>query len=82
MSREVHVRFCERPGVRFPRPTHLVALCHSRQQAEQVAEWLAPRGLVFNEDKTRIVHVGQSGFDFLGFNIRRYRGGKLLIKPS
>ncbi len=64
----------------------VVACCYSRQQAEQVkarlAEWLAPRGLVFNEDKTRIVHVGQSGFDFLGFNIRRYRGGKLLIKPS
>jgi RNA-directed DNA polymerase len=37
----------------------LVACCHSRQQAEQVkaqfAAWLAPRGLVFNEDKTRIV---------------------------
>ena len=39
----------------------LVALCHSREQAEQVkarlAEWLAPRGLAFNEDKTRIVHL-------------------------
>ena len=22
MSREVHVRFCERPRVKFPRPTH------------------------------------------------------------
>ena len=35
----------------------LVALCHSREQAEQVknglAEWLAPRGLAFNEAKTR-----------------------------
>ncbi|MGH3713350.1 MAG: group II intron reverse transcriptase/maturase [Micromonosporaceae bacterium] len=64
----------------------MVACCYSQQQAEQVkarlAEWLLPRGLVFNEDKTRIVHVGQSGFDFLGCNVRRYRGGKLLIKPS
>jgi RNA-directed DNA polymerase len=63
----------------------MVALCHTRQQAEQIkarlAEWLAPRGLVFNEDKTRIVHIGESGFDFLGFSVRRY-GGKLLIKPS
>lgn len=63
----------------------LVALCHSREQAEQVkarlAQWLAPRGLVFNEDKTRIVHA-ETGFDFLGFNVRRYRQGKLLIKPS
>jgi RNA-directed DNA polymerase len=62
----------------------LVALCHSREQAEQVkarlAAWLAPRGLAFNEDKTRVVHL-DVGVDFLGFNVRRYRG-KLLIKPS
>ena len=36
---------------------NLVACCHSRQQAEQVkarlAGWLAPRGPVFNEDKTQ-----------------------------
>lgn len=63
----------------------LLALCHSRRHAELVkqklAEWLAPRGLVFNEDKTRIVHVSQ-GCDFLGFNIRRYHGKLPLIKPS
>jgi RNA-directed DNA polymerase len=63
----------------------LVALCHSQEQARQVkarlAAWLAPRGLVFNEDKTQIVHLSQ-GFDFLGFNIRRYSSGKLLVKPS
>src|SRR4029077_5184176 len=62
----------------------LVALCHSREQAEQVkarlAARLAPRGLAFNEDKTRVVHL-DDGVDFLGFNVRRYRG-KLLIKPS
>ena len=34
----------------------------------------------FNEDKTRVVTLAD-GFDFLGFNVRRY-GGKLLIKPS
>jgi RNA-directed DNA polymerase len=66
-----------------------VAMCDSRQQAEQVkarlAAWLEPRGLRLNEDKTHIVHV-EDGFSFLGFSIRRYvdrRGsGKLLIKPS
>jgi len=62
----------------------LVALCTSKVQAEQVkaglAEWLAPRGLAFNEDKTRIVTLDQ-GFDFLGFTVRR-QSGKLLIKPS
>lgn len=66
-----------------------VAMCTSRQQAEEVkrrlAAWLAPRGLSFNEDKTTIVPV-EEGFSFLGFDIRRYvdRHGsrKLLIKPS
>ena len=45
-----------------------------------MAEWLTPRGLVFNEDKTRIVNL-DDGFDFLGFTVRR-QSGKLLIKPS
>jgi RNA-directed DNA polymerase len=62
----------------------LLALCHTRQQAEQVkarlAAWLAPRGLAFNEDKTRVVHLDE-GCDFLGVTIRRYHG-KLLITPS
>ena len=62
----------------------LVALCHSRQQAGQVkarlAEWLGPRGLAFNEEKTRIVNLDE-GFDFLGFNVR-HQSGKLLVKPS
>ena len=61
-----------------------VALCHTRQEALEIkarlAKWLAPRGLAFNEDKTRVVSLAE-GFDFLGFNVRRYRG-KLLIKPS
>ena len=62
----------------------VLALCHSREQAEHVkqrlARWLEPRGLAFNEAKTRITHLDQ-GVDFLGFEIRRYRG-KLLTKPS
>lgn len=62
----------------------LVVLCHTHRQAvlvkERLARWLGGRGLSFNEDKTRIVHVAE-GFDFLGFNVRRY-GSKLLIKPS
>ena len=60
-------------------------MCESREQADQVktrlAAWLAPRGLAFNEDKTRVVCL-EEGFEFLGMNIRRYRNGKLLIKPS
>jgi RNA-directed DNA polymerase len=63
----------------------LVACCSSQEQAEQVkarlAEWLAPRGLALNQDKTTTVHV-RHGFEFLGFNVRRYPNGKLLITPS
>ena len=64
----------------------LVVCCHTRQQAEQVkarlAAWLASRGLAFNEAKTRIVRLDEEGFEFLGFHLRRYDNGKLLIKPS
>jgi RNA-directed DNA polymerase len=63
----------------------LVVMCGSSEQAEQVKErlaaWLAPRGLTFNEAKTRVVRL-EEGFEFLGMHIRRYRNGKLLIKPS
>jgi hypothetical protein len=38
----------------------------------------AQRGLSLNEDKTRIVHLAQ-GFDFLGWNIRRYPNGKQIL---
>jgi RNA-directed DNA polymerase len=62
----------------------LVVHCHTRQQAIEVktrlAAWLAPRGLAFNEQKTRVVTL-EEGYDFLGFNVRRYRR-KLLITPS
>jgi RNA-directed DNA polymerase len=62
----------------------LVALCHTRQDALEIkarlAAWLTPRGLAFNEDKTRVVTLDE-GFDFLGFNVRRY-GTKPLIRPS
>ena len=54
------------------------------EQAEQVkaqlAEWLAPRGLSSTRTRRRS-STSEDGFDFLGFNVRRYRS-KLLIKPS
>jgi RNA-directed DNA polymerase len=63
----------------------LVVLCHTRGQAEEVkaqlAAWLAPRGLSFNQDKTRIANLDTDGVDFLGFHARRHHG-KLIIKPS
>jgi RNA-directed DNA polymerase len=45
-----------------------------------IAGFLAERGLALSEEKTKITHI-DDGFDFLGFNHRKYKG-KLLIKPS
>lgn len=45
-----------------------------------VESFLRARGLALAEEKTRITHIDQ-GFDFLGQNLRKYRG-KLLIKPA
>jgi RNA-directed DNA polymerase len=45
-----------------------------------VEEFLNERELELSPEKTRITHIDE-GFDFLGQNIRKYKG-KLLIKPS
>lgn len=45
-----------------------------------VEAFLAQRGLRLSTAKTKIVHIDE-GFDFLGWNFRKY-SGKLLIKPS
>jgi len=43
-------------------------------------EFLKVRGLELSEEKTKISHIND-GFDFLGWNFRKYNG-KLLVKPS
>lgn len=45
-----------------------------------VESFLATRGLVLSQEKTRVTHI-DDGFDFLGQNVRKY-DGKLLITPS
>ena len=45
-----------------------------------VAAFLKERGLELSAEKTNITHIDE-GFDFLGFNLRKYQG-KLLIKPA
>jgi RNA-directed DNA polymerase len=44
-----------------------------------VVAFLKERGLELSLSKTKITHIDE-GFDFLGFNVRKYKG-KLLIKP-
>lgn len=45
-----------------------------------ITDFLYQRGLSLSQEKTLITHISE-GFDFLGFNIRKYKG-TLLIKPS
>lgn len=57
----------------------------SRQLLEEtvkplVKSFLRKRGLRLSEHKTHVTHI-ETGFDFLGQNIRKYKG-KLLIKPA
>ena len=57
-----------------------VVLSPSREGLEEakpiIREWLLQRGLTLNEEKTKISKISE-GFDFLGFNIRQYKGNKL-----
>lgn len=43
--------------------------------------FLHQRGLRLSDEKTHITHI-DDGFDFLGQNIRRFQGTKLIITPS
>jgi RNA-directed DNA polymerase len=52
----------------------------AKEIAELIKSFLEERGLELSEEKTLITHIDK-GFDFLGWNFRKYNG-KLLIKPS
>jgi RNA-directed DNA polymerase len=57
---------------------------YSKEELEAVKpvieEFMRERGLTLSPEKTKITHI-TDGFDFLGWNFRKYNG-KLLIKPS
>lgn len=57
----------------------------SKHQLERVKlaikEFLSPRGLKMNEEKLSIRHISK-GFDFLGWNFRKYANDILLCKIS
>jgi RNA-directed DNA polymerase len=86
MRREPPVRIREGLGVKLPRATRLLITGASKELLRDrvrplVAEFLKERGLELSHEKTRITHI-EEGFDFLGQNVRRYRCGKVLTKPS
>ena len=62
-----------------------IITAHSREKLENeilpaVKLFMADRGLELSLEKTKITHI-EEGFDFLGWNVRKYEG-KLLTKPS
>lgn len=61
-----------------------VVTANNREVLEQIAgiisRFLEIRGLELSREKTVITHISE-GFDFLGWNFRKY-DGKLIIKPS
>lgn len=64
---------CTRSMVRYA--DDFVVFCDTKEEAEKVYDDLKPylesRGLELSLDKTMITHI-DNGFDFLGFNVRRY----------
>jgi RNA-directed DNA polymerase len=52
----------------------------AKETKELIKGFLKDRGLELSDEKTLITHI-DSGFDFLGWNFRKY-SGKLLVKPS
>ena len=63
MRREFHVRFCEGPGVQFPRATRLVVGFQHRQEAErffaELRERFAKFGLALHPEKSRLIEFGR-----------------------
>lgn len=68
------IRYADDFVVTAKRQEDLVAL------KPQLEDWLKQRGLILNPEKTNIVSIDH-GFNFLGFNVRQYRG-KCLVKPE
>jgi RNA-directed DNA polymerase len=72
MRRELHVRFCEGGGVRFPSATRLVVFTrHEPSGARQYIERILGKlGLTLSETKTRVVDALRTTFDFLGHTVK------------
>ena len=86
MSRETPVRFCEGLGVKFPRATRLVICCRgTADEAMTVMRVMMSKlKLTVNETKTRLCHLPDETFDFLGYTLgRNYdcRTGQSYIGP-
>jgi len=88
MNREIHVRFREGVGVRFPRATRLVVMCRTKAACEEaerrvrvILGWLK---LELHPQKTRKVDLshGSEGLDFLGCHLRKRMSGPILEREG
>ena len=63
--------------MKFPRATHLVIICRTRQDAQEalqkVKQIMPKLKLTLHPTKTRTVDMGQEGFDFLGFHFHKWK---------
>lgn len=90
-SKKEKIKVRINPKVRLVRyADDFIITAENKEIAEDILEtikpWLKERGLELSEEKTLITHI-RTGFDFLGFNIRKYnqpkeKKEKLIIKPS
>jgi RNA-directed DNA polymerase len=94
--REAFPQATKREGQRYASKVHLIRYAddfvitgRSKEQLENevkplVEHFMRERGLRLSPEKTVITHI-DTGFDFLGQNVRKYKAGKrhkLLITPS
>ena len=91
MRREPPVRIREGLGVKLPRATRLVILVDAyprhdwllRAADKRLREELAKLHVEINEEKSRIVDLGQGeSFGFLGFEFRRVRSRQGAWRPN
>ena len=73
MNGDVHVRFREHLGVRFPRVTRHVICCQGSADSAMRAmrAMMTKLKLTVNEDKTRLCRLPQEQVEFLGYTIGR-----------
>ena len=83
---ETHVNISKYVVIKYA--DDFIILCKTLEDAKDVynllSDYLNDRGLTLASNKTKITHIND-GFDFLGFNIRCYKGqdrNKVLVKAS
>ena len=93
LAKKLGIKKAEKTKVQCVRyADDFVILAASKELLEEevkpwVEQFLSVRGVELSREKTHITHIHQ-GFDFLGWNFRKYvpksprRKAKLLIKPS